>query len=123
MAFHPSFVAVYATLHCHCIRCIRSMETTWTRGGEEEYTESIWRLLRHMGMVSIGGQQQRLTPRLFKETGEYEDARIATVRFSCAAYSSARLSLHFVGLGSGHVQGGPYNTPVDGLYKVWPNRL
>ena len=29
-----------------------------------------------------------------------------------------RNALSWLGTGSGHVQGGPYNTPVDGLYKV-----
>jgi hypothetical protein len=48
------------------------METTWTHGGEEAYTESMLRLLCHMGMLST--EQQHMTPRLFKETGEYEDS-------------------------------------------------
>ena len=50
-------------------QCVRSMETTWTRGGEGEYTESMLRLLCHMGMTGTDGRQQRMTPRLFKETG------------------------------------------------------
>ena len=67
------------------------METTWTQGGEVEYTEAVLRLLRHLGMrpSAAGEQQALLTPRLFQESG----------------------------LGSGHVQGGPYNAPVDGLYR------
>eukprot|EP01052_Picozoa_sp_SAG31_P008071 SAG31_NODE_398_length_16250_cov_8.737601_13_plen_392_part_00 len=63
------------------------METTWTHGGEKEYTESVLRLLCHLGMRDE--PLEPFKPRLFKETG----------------------------IGSGHVQGGPYNSPVDGLYK------
>ena len=66
------------------------METTWTQGGEVEYTEAMLRLLRHQGMrpSAAGEQQPRLAPRLYRESG----------------------------LGAGHVQGGPYNAPADGLY-------
>ena len=80
------------------------LETTWNHGGEDDYTESLRRLLQHMcmttppppppspggGTSSTGTQQQLLAPRLFVES---------------------------VAVGSGHVQGGPYNAPTDGLYK------
>ena len=71
------------------------METTHMAGGEAEYTESLRRLLGHMGMV---GERppERLEPRLFRES---------------------------LDTGSGHVQGGPYNAPCEGLFrpsvKVW----
>ena len=45
-----------------------SMETTWTQGGEKDYTESILRLLCHMQLLNHQ-QLQPLKPRLFKETG------------------------------------------------------
>ena len=73
------------------------METTHMRGGEEEYLHSLRLLLSHLGMTTSDYEFKGAgCPRMFRES---------------------------TALGSGHVQGGPYNTPHSGLFRpavqVW----
>ena len=79
-------------VHTWCLTLHRAGRSSVAEGGAPEQS-SVWamlRLLRHQGMrpSAAGEQQPRLAPRLYRESG----------------------------LGAGHVQGGPYNAPADGLY-------